>query len=148
MFLDVSTELLRRGYGIRFRPTGHSMHPAIRDGEAVTVEPVKASEVKRGDIILYLAGRGLTAHRVVLIYRESTEQETSFILQGDACQTCDEPVRAEQILGKAVMVERDGRRVNLASRRAHFAHALYTHLPLHFVRVRGWLRLLFIQARA
>lgn len=135
MFLDVSIELLGRGVGIRFRPAGDSMHPTIRDGEPVTVAPISAAQVKRGDIILYRTERGLKAHRVVLINRGIVETETTIILQGDACSTLDEPVRAGQVLGKVVSVERDGRKVSLAGRRAYFAYLLRLHAHSYFVRV-------------
>ncbi|HKR00519.1 MAG TPA: S24 family peptidase, partial [Pyrinomonadaceae bacterium] len=67
MFLDLSTELLRRGYSVRFRPRGFSMLPTIRDGEAILVEPVEEEAIRRGDILLYRTERGVIAHRVVEI---------------------------------------------------------------------------------
>ena len=69
MFLEVSADLLSRGYSVRFRPGGHSMSPTIRDGEAVTVEPIEAERVRVRDIILYRAARSVIAHRVVRIER-------------------------------------------------------------------------------
>ena len=43
------------------------MHPTIRDGEAITVEPVAPCAVKCGDILLYRGARRVIAHRVVAI---------------------------------------------------------------------------------
>jgi signal peptidase I len=116
LFLDISTELLSRGYSIRFRPGGHSMHPTIRDGEVVTVSPVDARMVKRGDILFYRSEHGVIAHRVVRIREEKSAQRV-FILRGDASHSCDEPVRAEQVLGRVISVERDGRKIDLTNRR-------------------------------
>ena len=48
------------------------MHPTIRDGEAITVEPVAPCAVKCGDILLYRGAGRVIAHRVVAITR--TEQ--------------------------------------------------------------------------
>lgn len=106
-FPELSEELLERGYRLRFRPGGHSMYPTIRNGEAVTVIPVNASEVKRGDIILYKTGRGLIAHRLVSV--ETRGGAKLYRTRGDAALSDDCPVRAEQILGKIVAVERGGR---------------------------------------
>lgn len=103
MFLDLSHDLLRSGYAIRFRTPGHSMHPTIRDGETVTVEPTTALDVRRGDIVLYRTGNRAIAHRVVDVNAKR------FILRGDASREPDEPVEASQILGKVIMVEREGR---------------------------------------
>jgi signal peptidase I len=117
MFLEVSTDLLSRGYSVRFRPGGHSMHPTIRDGEAVTVEPVDPGKVKRGDIVLYRTAGGVIAHRVTLIERREDKPEV-FHLRGDASTSLDAPVRAEQILGRVVSVERTGRTISLVNLRA------------------------------
>jgi signal peptidase I len=122
VFLDLSRELLRRGYSVRFRPKGFSMHPTIRDGEAVTVAPTTAHAIKRGDILLYQTKRGVTAHRVVEI-RERGQSAAVFILRGDSLASCDAPVRGEQILGKVISVERKGREVNLTGRRAAIRRA-------------------------
>lgn len=117
MFHEVSADLLSRGYSVRFRPGGHSMSPTIRDGEAVTVEPVEAERVRVRDIILYRAARGLIAHRVVRIERREA-MGAIFHLRGDGATTPDAPVVADQILGRVVTVERKGRAVALRGRRA------------------------------
>jgi Peptidase S24-like len=123
VFLDISTELLRRGVSVRFRPKGFSMYPTIRDGEAVTVEPLKAHEARCGDILLYRRERGVIAHRVVRLAGEEDESKV-LILRGDSLATCDAPVRAEQVLGRVISVERKGRKINLTGRRAGIRRAV------------------------
>ncbi len=120
LFTDVATGLLRQGYGVRFYAKGWSMYPTIKDGEMITIEPVVPSQVKRGDILLHHNGRGVIAHRVVRIGRrkallspQNSVLGTLFILRGDASSTCDGPVEADQVLGKVVSVERDGRLIDL-----------------------------------
>ncbi len=110
LFADLSVELLRRGHGVRFRAPGHSMHPTINDRETVTVEPVPPSDVKRGDIVLYRNEGGVVAHRVIRIERNNGA--SLFILRGDALGCPDESVAAQQVLGKVVCVERNGRSIN------------------------------------
>jgi phage repressor protein C with HTH and peptisase S24 domain len=44
--------LLRDGHTVQFRPTGNSMQGRIESGQLVTVEPVDASTIKAGDIVL------------------------------------------------------------------------------------------------
>jgi signal peptidase I len=123
IFLDTSSELLARGYALRFRAGGQSMHPTICDGEVIIVEPVCARQIKRGDIILYRAGRGVTAHRVIEIVRKKRSDplfgsDPLFVLRGDAAATRDAPVGPENILGRVVSVERRGRRLSVTGRRA------------------------------
>ncbi|MDH3442946.1 MAG: S24/S26 family peptidase [Deltaproteobacteria bacterium] len=148
LFSDLSATLLCQGHTIRFRATGRSMLPTIRDGEEVTVEPVAPRDVKRGDILLYQGAKGLIAHRVVRF--ESNQQSAvstqssvlspqhsllgaqsslvtthhSFILRGDAAITRDEPVGYEQILGRVVAVERHDRNILLTGVRARLMHRM------------------------
>ena len=118
LLLDLTTELLSQGATVRFRPSGRSMYPSIREGELITVEPVAARDVQLGDIVLYRSSKGLIAHRVV----SSSRDTLVFRLRGDASLSCDQPVAAEQILGRVVQVERNGRSVALASRGAKLWH--------------------------
>jgi len=128
LLLDLTAELLSRGTTVRFRPSGRSMYPSIREGELITVEPVQPSDVKLGDIVLYRSQRGLIAHRVVGTEREQgTSTQSSvlsphYFLQGDASLSCDQPVAGQQILGRVVRVQRNGRSVALATRGAKMWH--------------------------
>ncbi|MDA2923324.1 hypothetical protein MYX65_01495 [Acidobacteria bacterium AH-259-L09] len=76
LLLDLTAELLSRGTSVRFRPSGRSMYPSIREGEVITVEPVEPSDVKRGDIILYRSERGVIAHRIVQVSCSQAEADT------------------------------------------------------------------------
>jgi signal peptidase len=110
-FCDLSAQLLSLGCGVRFRAPGTSMHPTIRHGDVITVEPVEPTNLKRGNIILYRLQNGLIAHRIVNI-EEPEGCGLTFILRGDASTTCDAPVKPEQILGKVVCLERGHRKID------------------------------------
>lgn len=112
-FVDVATELLSRGYRVRFRAEGASMHPTIRAGETITVEP--RSEIAVGDIAFYRAKRGLIAHRVVEI-RQWNGNARLLLTRGEDTGSTDEAVREHQILGRVVAVERNGRSIDLGGR--------------------------------
>jgi len=150
LFLDLSVDLLRRGYSVRFQANGRSMHPTIQEGEWITVEPVEPSHIKRGDIILYQNHNGVIAHRVVGIKAVNTRPSaindqgtggisilnpqpsilnTFFMLRGDTSAVCDQPVLPQQVLGKVVSVERDGQLIDLHSRKAKLFQTvrLYVH---------------------
>jgi signal peptidase I len=122
-FAGVSHELLNLGYGVRFRASGRSMHPTIADGELMTVEPMLPSDLKRGDVVLYSLERGVIAHRVVRIEKRNGGAPC-FILRGDALGSPDEPVEVDQILGKVVSVEREGRSIDLYSRKVKIIRTL------------------------
>ena len=128
MFPELITELLQDGYKVNFSAPGHSMFPTIMANETILVEPIDASEAARGDIILYRSNGNLIAHRVVGINmltgntsssHSDLETQSSapsthpfFTFRGDAAVACDEPVKASQILGKVISIERYGCSIN------------------------------------
>jgi hypothetical protein len=116
-FIDVVTDLLRRGHSVRFRAKGSSMLPTIREGEAITVAPAMPGAIRRGDIILYRFARGVIAHRVARTTRQP-DGTLVFLLRGDAFWTSDEPVEEAAALGRVVAVERGGRTLDPSALRA------------------------------
>lgn len=116
-FGDVSDLLLKQGYGVRFRVPGRSMRPTILDGETIRVQPVSPPDIRQGDILLYRLRGGVVVHRVVGIGREQGDA-LLFNLRGDATGVSDKPVAAQQILGRVIYVERNGRCIDPCSRRA------------------------------
>lgn len=136
LFTDVSTGLLRSGQSIRFRAPGRSMYPTIKKDETITVQPVAASAIKMGDIILYRLEGVVIGHRVVRIER-GEDGGSRFIARGDASAAPDEPVEPAQVLGKVVSVERGGRSIDLYSRRAKMlrtAHVCASRLKRWMLR--------------
>ncbi|HEY0160546.1 MAG TPA: S24/S26 family peptidase [Thermoanaerobaculia bacterium] len=107
----VIIDLLQRGHAVEFRVRGDSMHPVIREDDAVHVEPVR--EVEAGDVALTLAERGLTAHRVVSVLNGIV------VTRGDNATSDDDPLPLERVLGKVTWVERGGRRRGVARRWWH-----------------------------
>jgi signal peptidase I len=114
------SQILGDGHNVRFKAPGNSMRPAILDGDCLEVEPIGPAAIKMGDIILYQSQERIIAHRVMDIGKGEIPKTPpaarithySYILRGDASYSYDEPVYADQILGKIVSVERNGRRIN------------------------------------
>jgi len=134
---ELSGELLSLGYGVRFRAPGTSMHPTIRHGDVITIEPVAPANLKRGDIILYRLKSDFIAHRIVNI-EERKGCGLTFILRGDASATCDAPVRQKQVLGKVVYLERDHRIIDPYSLRVRLWSMLYLWLARIKRSVSQW----------
>ena len=95
------------------------MQPTIEDGELITVAPVGAAAVKRGDILLYQNERGVFAHRVVGVVKGTVPLLRGdcppYLLRGDAAVSCDPPVAPEQVIGRVVAVQRGNRSLSLDS---------------------------------
>ncbi len=98
---DVIADLLARGHSVRFRATGHSMHPIIRCDDYLLVEPV--STIVRGSVVLTLAERGLTAHRVVEV------ADGMVVTCGDNVTGPDPAIESSRVLGVVTHAERNGR---------------------------------------
>jgi signal peptidase I len=136
IYPELIVDLLMNGHRVKFRAPGYSMYPTILHEDVITVEPVDPSAVRVGDIVLYRNENSLIAHRVIKILKRSernsrsapqgpqdrsappieaglsTSETLLFILCGDARPACDDPVAAEHILGKVVLVETNGRNIN------------------------------------
>jgi hypothetical protein len=106
-FIETLKDLLGRGHVVRFQADGWSMHPTIRYGEMITVEPLGESPVRAGDVLLYRHARSAIAHRLVRM------TSTELVLRGDAADCCDAPINSDQLLGRVVAVERRGRTVRI-----------------------------------
>jgi hypothetical protein len=120
LFSPLCIGMLEDGHAVRFQAPGSSMHPAIRDGEWMVVEPASAASVRCGDVLLYRSVRGLTAHRVVRVVADEGTRER-FVLRGDNVGALDEDVDSGHILGRVARVERGRRQFDPASIRAQFA---------------------------
>lgn len=127
IFPDLISDLLTDGHMVKFRAPGDSMYPTICDGDVITVMPIESASITIGDIILYRHSSKVVAHRVTRIAKSDTSQfqhsaptpqssvhstQYLFLLRGDAAITDDAPVSSEQILGKVVSIERNGRQID------------------------------------
>lgn len=101
-FVEVTSDLLTRGYGVRFRAGGASMTPAIGDGDTITVKPTTSDRLAPGRVVLYRRQDRVFAHRIVR--GATTAADGHLVLRGDAARTCDEPVAPSQVLGEVVAV--------------------------------------------
>ena len=109
-FADVTSDLLRQGYAVRFRVGGGSMSPAIGDGDVITVKPLDPASLTPGRVIVYRDRHRLVAHRIV------RTAPTHLVVRGDAVRDCDPLVAPSQVFGEVVAVSRYGGVRSLISR--------------------------------
>lgn len=95
-FENTVTDLLGRGIPVRFQARGDSMHPTIRCGQHLCVEPVSPDALSRGDVVLARLPRGLTAHRVVRI------DGSRITTRGDNCSSTDPVFKITDVIGRVV----------------------------------------------
>jgi signal peptidase I len=99
---ELIVDLLAHGHAVRFRAMGSSMHPVIRSDDYLHVEPIGDAEIETGDVVLALAERGLTAHRVI------RSGDGLIVTRGDNSLSADAPLKREAILGRVAWVDRGG----------------------------------------
>ena len=137
-----SAELIRaltaRGASVRLPVKGSSMHPALRDGDVVTVAPPGPEPVPVGAIVAAEApvSGGLVVHRVV------GRTDAGILLRGDNAADADGTLPEEAVLGVVVKVERNGRLVRPAPAglRRPLAFLVRGGLIRRLNRLRGSLR--------
>ncbi|MFZ3214992.1 MAG: C25 family cysteine peptidase [Candidatus Acidiferrales bacterium] len=120
-FAALCAAALQRGLRVRFLAQGQSMQPNILDGDIVLAAPTAAGELRRGDIALTRGSQGLLLHRVVALDPATNR----IVTRGDTGQQDDAP--AESVLGRAICIERDGKRISLQAPGTKWLHAIRRH---------------------
>ena len=126
---EVIADLLARGHSVRFRASGHSMHPIIRCDDYLLVVP--PSQIRLGDVVLTRADRGLTAHRVISIANGIV------ITRGDNAPGDDDPLDLSRVLGVVTHAEQGGKlrrirsELGLALRMRRLWRRALIHFPAH-----------------
>jgi hypothetical protein len=116
------------------------MDPFIRDGDVITVSPLRSTRPRVGDVVAFarLEGANLVVHRVV------ARRGWDAVVQGDGVpEYADGLIPAESLLGRVTRVERDGRSVWLGLGPERVVIAWLSRagwlIPLR-VRLASWLK--------
>jgi len=102
----LAADVLRAGGALCLAATGHSMTPAIRSGDRLTVEP-QSTRLGIGAVLACESEGRLVVHR--LVGRDAGRA----VVRGDAAPAPDPPLADGAVLGVVVRIERGGRPVRL-----------------------------------
>jgi len=91
---ELAKEILKKKVGLSFVTGGTSMHPFIKHGDTVIIQP--AVSLKIGDVVLARNQQRLILHRIIRITGDGV------ITRGDACLCDDGFTPLEEIFGTAV----------------------------------------------
>lgn len=100
--LAVMVVIPRLGGATAYTVLTGSMRPDFPPGRLVVVKPVPVEAIEVGDVLTYQlepGEPGVVTHRVVSV-ASSLSGERQFVLRGDANNTDDAPIVAEQVRGK------------------------------------------------
>ena len=101
---DLGAQALKSSGALRLRALGFSMLPSIWPGDVLTIQSQDSDECSVGDIVLYMSAGYFFIHRVSRV-----SDSGDLIVKGDGLPQSDPPVQAQQVLGKVVAIEHDGR---------------------------------------
>ena len=105
-------KLLREGKNICIKPQGYSMYPVLVPGrDEAVIEPVDAERVRRGDVVLYRRDKEEEHGGILVLHRIWKVKPEGFYLVGDNQKEIEGPLRAEQIKGILVGMNRKGKYV-------------------------------------
>ncbi len=90
------------------------MRPFIRDGDFIVVSPIENSSIKTGDVVFCITTENkVIVHRVIKKYKKDKDNRITTLIIGDATFSSPEMVEMQDVLGKVVDVERNGRKKRL-----------------------------------
>jgi signal peptidase I len=90
---------------IRLKAAGWSMLPAVWPGDTLVVEQMDCTGVRHGEIVAFSRGGRFVAHRIV----SEKSGQTAVQTRGDALLEMDSPLSDGDIVGKVVLILRNGR---------------------------------------
>jgi signal peptidase len=112
--LELSKDIFKKGKSIRFQAKGWSMRPFIRDGDFIVVSPIENSSIRTGDVVFYLTTYNkVMVHRVIKKYKKDKDNGITMFIKGDATFSSPEKIDMQNVLGKVIAVERNGRKKRL-----------------------------------
>lgn len=117
------------GKNLSFKIISGSMSPMLEVGDVVRVKRAEPTRVRVGDVVAFKEGQSVVVHRV--IGRISANGQLTFRHMGDA-GLFSGTIVAQNLIGKVFVIEKEGRKISLDSRR----HILSN-------RILGW-RLLLV----
>jgi len=109
MVEPIDPETVRMGDIILYRTNGRLVAHRVIGIEKETNADISAIDLDTHGLSQeFIVGDSPPIRRGAHQAKRSSSEALHFVLQGDACLSCDTPVKAGQILGKVVSIERNG----------------------------------------
>lgn len=108
---ELARAILMSGRPVRFRVSGSSMLPSLRDGDVILVGP-PGRPYERGDVAAFVT----RPSGPLLVHRLHAAGGGVYRFKGDNASSFDPPVAAEGLIGLVLDAERGGRSVRFGGR--------------------------------
>ena len=108
-FSTIMNAVLEKNKPIRFKASGSSMSPFIRDGDIITIKSKKNYHIHCGDIVIFNhpTSNKLAVHRVI------SRKARNYLIKPDNGNKPDGWVNLKNIFGYVIQVERRNRNIRL-----------------------------------
>jgi signal peptidase I len=107
--LDMLGDVLNKGMPFRFKASGSSMSPFIKDGDVLTVYPKRRSHIGKGAVVAY---HHKTLNKII-IHRIVAKINDYYAVKGDNTTGYTDLVYETDILGHVSEVERNGKKAHI-----------------------------------
>ena len=101
-FRCITENLLNDGISVRVSTRGPSMFPPISPGDKITIKP--ETDYQTGDLVVFKRDDQMVCHRLVKVFERDGIRYCQS--RGDSFFVPDDPVAADQLLGKVINIER------------------------------------------
>jgi len=104
---------------------GSSMQNFIKQGDVLFAQRADPKDLAIGDIVVfkYVNNDDFITHR--LLFRKKEKGDTLYIFKGDGLKNLDKPVSGENVIGKVLVIDRAGKRIELNTIRGRLINGFF-----------------------
>jgi ribosomal protein S18 acetylase RimI-like enzyme/signal peptidase I len=118
--VELIQAVLSKDHSFRFQAKGFSMFPFIREGDVIRIAPLKPSSPRLGDVVAFTP----PGTQKLLVHRVIGGKGDSCLIRGDNAPAADGFLPRGRIIGRVILVERNGKRVYCGTGPERFLIAL------------------------
>jgi len=126
--MNLCQEILGKGSCLRFRALGGSMFPFIRPGDIITAKPITPENLTIGQVLFYYKDGNFFAHRL-----KEKSGNSLMITRGDNLPFNDNFITPSEVLGKIVMIERKGKKIDMESGLMRLVNWTIARIPIYWL---------------
>lgn len=128
-------DTLGHGKELKITISDALMDPALRKGDIVTIKPTSIDKMNVGDLLFYRLGPTMVVRRVI----KSVIQigDTYLVTKADTSNVPEKSVKASQVIGKVIKVERNGKNIRVPNQASFFDKlTAFGTIPFHVALFR------------
>ena len=119
----------------QFPISGESMRPWFRPGDQALIQH-GITDLRRGEVVVFHRQNHLTIHRIIYITHQAGG--TVLVTKGDNLTYFDAPIQSDQLLGRVIAIQRDGREINIDTVKWRLVGRVTVVLTLGWRKIYGF----------